>query len=85
MDNLIVFNFIGSQTTPPSSSTIKTESFKNDFKFRTSVLIYVAGIFISGVLVVALGFQLRSRITCRKDQNLQMVYEEDNIYAEVRK
>ena len=87
MDNLIVFNLIGSQTTPPSSSTIKTESFKNDFKFRTSVLIYVAGTFISGVLVVALGFQLRSRITCRKDQNRQqqMVCEEENIYAEVRK
>ena len=87
MDNLIVFNFIGSQTIPLSSSTNKTEGFKNDFKFITSVLIYVTGTLISSLLVVALGFQLRSRITCRKDRNhpQQAVCEEENIYAEVQK
>ncbi|XP_078321111.1 uncharacterized protein LOC111110892 isoform X2 [Crassostrea virginica] len=75
---------IGFQTTPPNSSTTKT---KNDFKSRTRVLISVAGTFISSLLVVALGFQLRSRLFCRKGQNhqQQMVCEEENIYAEIRK
>ncbi|XP_078321119.1 uncharacterized protein LOC144621537 isoform X3 [Crassostrea virginica] len=77
----------GSETIPPSSSTDKTGGFKDDIKFRTSILIYVAGTFISSLLVVVLGFQLQSRITCRKDKNhqQQMVCEEENIYAEVRK
>ena len=86
MDNLIVFNFIGSQTIPPSSSTNKTEGFKNDFKSRMPVLISVAVTFISSLLVVALVFQLRSRIFCRKGQNhqQQIVCEEENMYAEIR-
>ena len=85
MNDIIVlirpYHFIEFQTTPTSSSTNK---IKNDFKSRTPILISVAGTFISSLLVVALGFQLRSRLCCRKGQNHQQ-QEEENIYAEIRK
>ena len=90
MDDIIVlilhYHFIGFKTTPPSSSTNETKGFKHDFKSIMQVLISVAGTFISTLLVVALGFQLRSRIFCRKGQThqQQMVCEEENMYAEIR-
>ena len=66
-----------------SFSLMVTKTVEN--KHRTSLLITVAGTCISTLLLVAIGFQLRSRmILCRREHNDQqnMFCENGNVYAE---
>ena len=54
-------------------------------KLRSIILITVAGTFISTLMLVVIGFQLRSRMfLCRREHNDQqnMFCENGNVYAE---
>ena len=66
-----------------SSSPMARKTVEN--KHRTLILITVAGTFISTLMLVVIGFQLRSRMfLCRREHNDQqnMFCENGNVYAE---
>ena len=66
-----------------NSSPMMRKTVEN--KHRTSLLITVAGTCFSTLLLVAIGFQLRSRVILwRRDHNDQqnMFCETGNVYAE---
>ena len=68
-----------------NNTTEYTDKRHSSLKNTTSVLIAVTGTFISTLLLVAIGFQLRSRIIhCRQETSHQqnMFCENGNVYAE---
>ena len=77
-------NRLTSNILPNSSfSPMARKTVEN--KHRTLILITVAGTFISTLMLVVIGFQLRSRmILCRREHNDQqnMFCENGNVYAE---
>ena len=51
-------------------------------KFRSTVLIIVAGTSISTLLLVAIGFQIRAFYRRENSQQLEMPCENENVYEE---
>ena len=77
--NRLTFNIL------PNSSTSSMARKTVESKHWTLILITVAGTFISTLMLVDIGFQLRSRmILCRREHNDQqnMFCENGNVYAE---